>query len=477
MTFTGSRIRNVTRMGDHSRGTGALRSSLLPGWGQWRQGRRPLALALFGAVMIPLVALGGMVLSDPHAAIAWLIQPDLLLGLLLLNVFLLGIRSWAVWDAWEAELPHPGTKVLLAILVFTLLPHAGIGWVQVRTIQALETVFAAPPVTPPESTVFVTTVTTEATTSPTPMVTTTTTTSTIPVTEPPLPPWGEHLTILFLGGDGGVGRTGVRTDAMLIMNASTTTADLALFSLPRNLRLFPFAEVPGFTDILNAVYQQGRAQPELFPGTDPGATAITSVAEQITGLDIDYYAMLDFYAFVSIVDALDGVTVNVPHLISFPEYRLENGEYIRISIEPGVRELTGDEALAFVRSREVGSDYGRMERQRCLVSALLAQVDMTSLILGLPRLISTFEDRVTTDIPLDTLPEMLQLMSRVDIEEATVTTFGPPVWHRGWVEGGWPIPDVAKIQDATRRLLAGDASALGDAEVVSVGSVCGIPRG
>lgn len=473
-----SRVRNLPGMGDHSRRAGALRSSLLPGWGQWVQGRRPLAVALLGAVVLPLLALGWVALSDLLTAVSWLLRPDILLALILLNVFLLGIRSWAVWDAWEGEKPRSGTGWLLAILVFTMLPHVGVGWMQVRTIQALETVFAAPPTTPPVTTVPPTIpapTTTEITTSPTSIATTTTTT-TIPATEPPLPPWGEHLTILFLGGDGGVGRTGIRTDAMLIMDASTSTADLALFSLPRNLRAYPFAEVPGFDDILNAVYQQGRARPSLFPGADPGASAIVSVAEQITGLEIDYYAMLDFYAFVSIVDALGGVTVNVPHQISFPEYRLESGEYIRIMIEPGVRELTGDEALAFVRSRKIGTDYGRMERQRCLVSALIAQADMTTLILGLPRLISTFEDRVTTDIPLDTLPEMLRLVAQVDIGEAAVATFGPPLWHRGWVDGGWPIPDVEKIQDAVRRVLAGDTSVLGDEAVASVGSVCGLPE-
>lgn len=479
MSGLDSQVRNLLVMGAHSRRAGALRSSLLPGWGQWLQGRRPVAVALLGAVAVPLLVLGWTVVSDLQAALSWLLQPNILLALILLNVYLLGMRCWAVWDAWEGEKPRSGTGWLLIVLLFTALPHLGVGWMQVRTIQALETVFAATPTTPP-ITFVPTTIPDPSTTDPeaTPPSTEPTTlptTTTIPATEPSLPPWGEHLTILFLGGDGGVGRTGIRTDAMLVMNASTSTADLALFSLPRNLRAFPFAEVPGFNDILNAVYQQGQARPSLFPGADPGASAIVSVTEQITGMEIDYYAILDFYAFVSIVDALGGVTVNVPHQISFPEYRLENGEYIRIMIKPGVRELTGDEALAFVRSRNIGTDYGRMERQRCLVSALIAQADVTSLILGLPHLISTFEDRVTTDIPLDTLPEMLRLMARVEIGEAAVVAFGPPHWHRGWVEGGWPIPDVEKIQDAVRRALAGDLSALGGQDAVSVGSVCGLP--
>ncbi len=468
-------------MGTPTRLAGALRSLILPGWGQWTQGRRALGVLLVVTVSFPLVAVGWVAITDAMSAASWLLRPDALLGLLLVNVFLLGIRTWSVWDAWAGGTPTRRSGWLVAVLVVAALPHLGVGWLQLRTIQALETVFAAPiAVAAATTTTPVSAPVTDgapAMTAPTPSDAVVTTAAPPPNTTIPLPPWGEHLTVLLLGGDGAPDRSGIRTDAMLIMNVTTATGDLALFSLPRNLRAFPFVEVPEFDGILNAVYLEGQALPAEFAGPDPGAAAIMSVAEQITGTDIDYFAMLDFYAFVSVVDAVGGVTVRVPHEILFPEYRLEDGTYISITIEPGIRDLNGDEALAFVRSRKTGSDYGRMERQRCLVSALIAQADMPSLLIGLPGLISTFEDRVTTDIPIDVLPAMLTLVSDTNIGDAAVATFGPPLWHRGWVPGGWPVPDVEKIQAAVREVLAGDVTVLGDERIASAGGACGLPEG
>ncbi len=415
--------------------------------------------------------------TRPTLAASWLLRPGALFGLLMLNLVILGVRSWSVWDAWEGAV-RPAHGAWLAVAVaMTALPHLGVGWLQVRTIQALETVFVVPSGSAPSTIVPTPTGTRPP---PTPSATDP---AEAPATTPPptpapseLPPWGEHLTVLLLGSDAGPDRTGTRTDAMLVLNVVWDTADMALFSLPRNLRGFPFAEVPDFADILNAVYQQGESLPDLFGGPDPGAAAVVSVAEQMTGLDIDYFAVLDFYAFVSVVNALGGVTVDVPYEISYPAYRLEDGSYISITLPPGVQRLDGDEALAFVRSRKTGSDYGRMERQRCLVSALISQAEMSRLLVGLPGLISTFEDRVTTDIPLVVLPEMLTLVARTEVDTAAVVAFGPPLWHRGWIDGGWPVPDVDKIRAATARVLAGDTSVLGNASVSEAGPACGLPE-
>ena len=464
-------------MGSRTRLAGALRTAILPGWGQWIQGRRALGLILLLSVLVPLGVPIWVAGTNPTTAASWLVTPDAILALLLLNVFLLGLRAWGVWDAWSGGSRHSGRWWLVGLLVAVAIPHVGVGWLQVRTVQALETVFAAPAgssTTTATSPVVMTTAEPVISTPP-PSDSPTTTRPASTTTATPLPPWGEHLTVLLLGGDGASDRPGIRTDAMLIMNVTTGTGDLALFSLPRNLRAFPFAEVPEFSGILNEVYLQGHAFPGAFEGSDPGAAAIVSVAEQITGLDIDYYAMLDFYAFVSVVDAMGGVTVSVPHQILYPEYRLEDGSIVSITIEPGVRQLSGDEALAFVRSRKTGSDYGRMERQRCLISALISQSDLSSLLRSLPSLITTFEERVTTDIPLPVLPEMLKVVEDIRVEEAAVASFGPPLWHRGWVEGGWPVPDVERIKAAVAQVIAGDPSVLGAEAGVTAGSVCDLP--
>ena len=69
---------------------------------------------------------------------------------------------------------------------------------------------------------------------------------------------------------------------------------------------------------------------------------------------------------------------------------------------------------------------------------------------------------------------MLSVASDTDVESATLTMFGPPLWHAGWVEGGWPIPDVDRIQGAIQQVLDGDPSVLGDPSTVRAGEACGL---
>src|SRR3954447_19268407 len=93
----------------------------------------------------------------------------------------------------------------------------------------------------------------------------------------------ERVNVLLLGGDGGAGREGVRTDTVIVASIDTSTGDTTLFSLPRNLENLPFppgsalaeAYPDGFQGatesdgLLNAVYRNGpAAHPDILGPTD-----------------------------------------------------------------------------------------------------------------------------------------------------------------------------------------------------------------
>src|SRR6185295_15439312 len=106
-----------------------------------------------------------------------------------------------------------------------------------------------------------------------------------------------RLTVLLLGGDAGPGRSGLRTDTMVVATIDTETGRTAMLSLPRNLADVPLPPAAAdlepdgrFPDILNALYGWAGAHADRFPGRDPGATALKQVAANMTGLRIDYYA-------------------------------------------------------------------------------------------------------------------------------------------------------------------------------------------
>jgi LCP family protein required for cell wall assembly len=337
-------------------------------------------------------------------------------------------------------------------------------------VVAVERVFAAPSATSTTTTPLTTTSTSEPTVQqPTATIITTTTTTAASEEEPP---WGEHLVLLLLGGDGGPDRDGVRTDAMLVVAVRSEDATISVFSLPRNLRGFPFPNGQGFDDILNAVYRFGEEHPERFTGHDSGASALEGVVEAILGVRVDHHVLVDFEAFRAGVDALGGVTLPVPLTVTYPGFRLADGSRVDMVIEEGMRDLDGDMALAYVRSREEGTDYGRMERQKCVLAALLDQAEPAQALLALPSLLGAFEETVSTDIPRDVLPDIVTLLADVDLDRVGLITLGPPAWHAGWIAGGWPIPDVPRIQEAVAAALDG-APPL-DAGLIPATTSCGL---
>jgi len=175
------------------------------------------------------------------------------------------------------------------------------------------------------------------------------------------------------------------------------------------------------------------------------------VAETMLGLPIDHYALVDLKGFVDIVDALGGVTVDVRKPIRVEVDRLgTRGPQSQYVMPVGRRKLDGFTALAYVRSRKTTSDYDRMQRQRCVLGSLARQTDPAEVLRAFPRLANVVKRSVATDVPAGRLPALLEAVGG----RARVSSIGltPPTYAAGW-SGGYPIPDVPRIQRTVRKLL------------------------
>ena len=235
----------------------------------------------------------------------------------------------------------------------------------------------------------------------------------------------ERVNVLLLGGDGGEGRDGVRTDTVIVASIATATGDMTLFSLPRNLEDLPFpADSPlsevypdGFDagneseSLLNAVYRNGPAQyPDVLGATDnPGADFLKLGVGEALGLDIDYYVLVNLDGFSRLVDALGGITVNVNYYVPVggePTTGALPDDYIA----PGPDQLLdGTRALDFARGRFGLTDYDRMARQRCAIAAIVDAADPVTLLRSYQDLASTTQDIVSTDIPRSALDDFVDL--------------------------------------------------------------------
>jgi anionic cell wall polymer biosynthesis LytR-Cps2A-Psr (LCP) family protein len=161
--------------------------------------------------------------------------------------------------------------------------------------------------------------------------------------------------------------------------------------------------------------------------------------------------MVDLNGFVRMVDALGGVRIKVRERIvdevTRPAWRETKP---RIDVYPGRTYLfTGRTALAYVRSRKASSDYRRMARQRCFLSALAQQLDVTSVLRNFGSLADSIETSVRTDIPLDRAPDLARLAAGVDTAQTITETFGPE-YFAGRRYDRWPYPNVARIQTTVR---------------------------
>jgi LCP family protein required for cell wall assembly len=239
----------------------------------------------------------------------------------------------------------------------------------------------------------------------------------------------ERVNVLLLGGDGGQGREGVRTDTVIVASIDTHSGNTTLISLPRNLENLPFppgsalaAAYPGgfqagseSESLLNAVYRNGPAQhPGILGPTDnPGADMLKLGVGQATGLTIDYFVLINLDGFSKLVDALGGITVNVNYYVPIggePTLHILPDAYIA----PGPNQhMNGARALDFTRGRFGLTDYLRMARQRCVIQAIVKAADPVTLLQKYQELATTTKDIVSTDIPQSALDSFVDVALRV----------------------------------------------------------------
>ena len=126
----------------------------------------------------------------------------------------------------------------------------------------------------------------------------------------------------------------------------------------------------------------------------------------------------------------------------------------RIDVEPGERHrFYGREALAYVRSRKDSSDYTRMARQRCFLSAMADQLDPVRAIRNFGSLAKTIETNVHTDIPLNRLPSLVRLVSSVDSRKTLTVTFGFDYFFGRQKSGNYPVPALGRIRSTVRQAI------------------------
>lgn len=282
-----------------------------------------------------------------------------------------------------------------------------------------------------------------------------------------------RLSILLAGSDGAPDRSGVRTDVMMVMSIDIESGQISLFGIPRNLGDVPLSDDVGeilgtdtYTGMLKWLYGEAQNYPDLAPNNeDPGLMAVKGAAEGLLDIPIDYYAMVDMIGFVELINLFGGIEMDVAERVTVLLLSAE-GQWEQFDIQPGSQTLSGEEALAYARSRTGTSDYARMRRQRCLVAATIEQADLMTALRVFPDMVEAIRDNVQTNIPLEILPDLVMLRDDMRMDQLIAVGFTPPDYYLGPSSQGFNLPDVERIQETVQNVINDPESFLADAENV-----------
>jgi LCP family protein required for cell wall assembly len=252
---------------------------------------------------------------------------------------------------------------------------------------------------------------------------------------------GEGRINVLLLGIGGEGHDGPDlTDTMMIASIDPVNHKTVLVSVPRDT----WVKVPHHGSMkINAAFAMGKYdQLGKFDGSSSDAKAINAgfnvvdqTVQKVLGITIHYNMLLNFQAFRQAVDAVNGITVNVPTTLYDPTMAWENHRN-PVLAKAGVQQFDGKQALLYVRSRETSSDFARSQRQRSVMLALkqkVAELGTLSNPLKISGLLSSFGKNVVTDLSLKDASQLYGITKKIpaasvlsvglgDVQQHLVTT-------------------------------------------------------
>ncbi|MEK6256347.1 MAG: LCP family protein [Chloroflexota bacterium] len=204
-----------------------------------------------------------------------------------------------------------------------------------------------------------------------------------------------QVNILIMGSDQRLFDGGYRTDVILLLTLNVDKGTASLTSFPRDL----FVYIPGWTmERINTAHAHG------------GFELTAQMMEYNFGVRPDHWVLINFGGFVSIVNVLGGINVQVASTLS--DTRDGYGYY---TVPAGSFHMNGDTALWYVRSRGTSNDFDRTRRQQEVLQAIFYQVISLDGITRAPELYGQYEYTMSTDMTMNEILPLLPLASQLAI--------------------------------------------------------------
>lgn len=272
-----------------------------------------------------------------------------------------------------------------------------------------------------------------------------------------------RVNILMLG-KGGAGHDGADlTDTLLIASIDPIQNEASLLSLPRDF----WVKTDSGQSKINAVYANakykvlnGKKTSDINDRAEKaGLEAIESEVEEVTGIPIHYYVMVDFAAFEQAINTVGGIDINVQKngVVYERLYDTTVGKQYILDVKEGQQHFDGKRALFYARSRHTSArgDFDRAERQRMVILALKDKV-MSAGTYGNPvkinQLVNEFGSHVRSNLSTGEVLRVYDIMKKIDSSKiGSVGLADPPnvLVKTGTINGQSIVQPIAGLYDYT----------------------------
>lgn len=237
----------------------------------------------------------------------------------------------------------------------------------------------------------------------------------------------DKIMVMIMGVDEREGDVG-RSDTLMVATLDPKKKKAALLSIPRDTRVK--IKGNGF-DKINAAYAYG------------GYQLTQDTVENLLGVQMEHYVIINIKSFKKIIDAIGGVDINVEKRMYYEDIWDDDGGLL-IDLQPGMQHMDGDTAITYVRYRDEEGDIGRIGRQQKFMQAVMDKITSPAIIPRIPAIVKEIIGSVETDLSVKQIIEFLTALKeaqRSGLQSEMLP--GKPVYIDG--VSYW-VPDLSKLR-------------------------------
>lgn len=178
-----------------------------------------------------------------------------------------------------------------------------------------------------------------------------------------------------------------RSDTLFVVMFDKDSKNISLLSIPRDTRV----RIPGHGwDKINHAYAYG------------GRELTQKTVEELLGIRIDNYVMVDFKGFKGLVDAIGGIDIDVEKDM----YYYDDWDGFKVDLKKGPQHLDGETAIQYVRYRDEEGDIGRIRRQQHFLMAVYDKITSADMLLHVPGLAQQLTSMIKTNLPVSDMMDI-----------------------------------------------------------------------